>query len=860
MTIDRDLWQRARPLFDEIVDLEPDARRARLETIGKTDPAMRDAIERLLQADGYADEKLSGYDFAAASHSASTPINLDPLGIVGRTVSHFKMTEFVAAGGMGVVYKAADVTLGRVVAIKFPLPHQRLDDEAKERFIHEARSVAALDHPNLCTVYEFGESPHGLYLAMPFYQGETLKDRIARERVVPVADAVRIARQVAAGLSSAHAAGIVHRDLKPGNVMLLPDGSVKILDFGIAKVRDVQLTRSGVALGTIAYMAPGQAAGESADAQADLWAIGVMLYEMLTGVLPFRGPNEMAILHAIVHVEPEPASRLNKEVLPALDAIVSGLLQKNPTNRYSSASALLADLDAATAGAPVTHRPPAATRFARLRRRRLPLAVAGALALVGVAWVGRTLLRGQILPNAAAASSITSERTVAVLPFVNREGNVESAYLASGLTDELIAMLGRAGGVRIAGRSSAEELQREGLAAGAIAQRLGVGHLVDGTLRVASDTFHLGVRLTHMPDGVQLWTGNFNAPVAQLIALERQVADSVLEKLHSGSRVAPPPLTTDPVVYDRYLKARYAWGQRTEESLKEAIVYYRGALERDPRFAPAYAGMAEAYVNMSDYGWGMSHAEALARADVAANQAIALDASLDEAYVAEGAVLMSRRAYRESEASLQRAIQLNPNSPFAHHYYSLLLQMLGRAADSKGEAERVLAIDPLSALDIAHLGVVFASQGRLPQGREQLQNALRLSPNHTVALHYLGAVEAALGNYPAAEKWLRQGLSKSAGFPGGYGALAYTYTMSGRADQARRVMADARAAVSDERSRVNYALDLALTGQSDSAFAMLGTADWDIPTLIELRSDPLLRPFRANQRYAPLLARWNMKP
>ncbi len=381
---------------------------------------MRDTLERLLQADGVADEALRGYDFGAGSSGAASPtVGLDPLGIVGRTVSHFDVTEFVAAGGMGVVYKAADATLGRVVAIKFPLPHQRMDDEAKERFIHEARSVAALDHPNLCTVYEFGESAHGLYLAMPFYQGETLKDRIARERALPARDAVGITRQVAAGLASAHAAGIVHRDLKPGNVMILPDGSVKILDFGIAKVRDVRLTRTGVALGTIAYMAPGQAAGERADAQADLWAIGVMLSEMLTGVLPFRGPNEMAVLHAIMHMDPEPPSRVNRDVPPALDAVVAGLLQKDSSRRYASAAALLTDLDAATTGAPIAHTPPVAKRSGGPRVRRFAMSAVAAVILVAVVWFGRQML------HASGASASAMERSVAVLPFVDREGTTQ---------------------------------------------------------------------------------------------------------------------------------------------------------------------------------------------------------------------------------------------------------------------------------------------------------------------------------------------------------------------------------------------------------------------------------------------------
>ena len=856
MTIDRDLWQRARPLFDEIVDLDADARHARLEAIGRSEPAMRDTLERLLQADGVADEALRGYDFAAGPPGAALPpVDLDPLGIVGRTVSHFDVTEFVAAGGMGVVYKAADATLGRVVAIKFPLPHQRMDDEAKERFIHEARSVAALDHPNLCTVYEFGESAHGLYLAMPFYQGETLKDRIARDRALPARDAVGITRQVAAGLASAHAAGIVHRDLKPGNVMILPDGSVKILDFGIAKVRDVQLTRSGVALGTIAYMAPSQAAGERADAQADLWAIGVMLYEMLTGVLPFRGPNEMAVLHAILHHDPEPPSRINKDVPPSLDAVVAGLLQKDASRRYRSAAALLSDLDAAMTGAPAAHKPPVVKRSRGRAAWRVAISAAAALVLVAGVWFGRQLLRHESMQGAPSSSGV--DRSVAVL-LVDRDGNNDAtAYLAWALAEDVINFLGRASGVKVAAQAAAGTLQRKGLGERDIATQLGVKHLVNGTVRIASDTFFLAVHLTRVSDSSVVWKSDFKAPLARLSTLGREVADSLLHALQSGDRVASsePLPTTDPVAYELYRKARFAWRERTKEGLDVALENYQEAVTRDPHFAAAYAGMADAYVNMSNFGWGsISKREALARAERAVHKAISLDSLLAEAHAALGFVQMSRGRYPEAEASLRRSIQLNPNWLWAHHYYALLLSMVGRPADARAQAEIALAIDPLALPAMGHLGAISVSEGKLEQARGELQKALEVNPKFVVALYYLGAIDATSGDYTAAEKPLSQAFTQSPAFPGVRGALAYTYEKLHRPADAERLMADARTHLSDERSRVNYALSLAIVGQADSAFRMLSTAEWDVPTLIELRSDPLLSRFRSDPGYPGLVA------
>jgi len=305
MSDDRELWQRARPLFDELIELDNGARRPRLEAIGAEEPVLRKAVERLLMADLGSEAALSEFQFGSPRTAPQTVTGVrDPLGVIGQTVSHFRVVDYLAAGGMGVVYTAEDLELGRAVALKFPLPNQHMDRKVKERFINEARSAAALDHPNLCTIYEIGESDHGVFLAMPLYAGETLKDHIARQGSLPAAEALDIITQVAAGLASAHSAGIVHRDLKPGNVMLLPGGAVKVLDFGLAKIRDISLTGSRATLGTIGYMAPEQIRNGSVDARTDLWAIGVMLHEMLTGALPFRGEHEISILHALLHEEP----------------------------------------------------------------------------------------------------------------------------------------------------------------------------------------------------------------------------------------------------------------------------------------------------------------------------------------------------------------------------------------------------------------------------------------------------------------------------------------------------------------------------------------------------------------------------
>jgi hypothetical protein len=433
VTFDRELWQRARPLFDELIELDSGARGSRLSAIGQNDPALREAVERLLVADIGSEAALRDYAFGSPERAPAVTTELrDPLGIVGKTMSHFRVADYLASGGMGVVYTADDLQLGRTVALKFPLPQQHLDRSVKERFIHEARSAAALDHPNLCTVHEIGESDHGVFLAMPLYPGETLKDHIARSGPLSPSQSLDIAKQVTAGLASAHAAGIIHRDLKPGNVMLLPGGTVKVLDFGLAKIRDVSLTRSRMTLGTLGYAAPEQIRNDTVDARTDLWAIGVMMYEMLTGRLPFGGEHEVSILHAILHEEPPRPSLLNGKLSPELDALIDALLQKHRRDRYPSAEALLTDLEALQRGAALAHRTPFWSRTPRRRRaRKGMLPVIGFAALVTISAVVWNVSRGKVTPESPAAAGGSN---VPVLKFVGNTATVASSA-------ELIAAL-----------------------------------------------------------------------------------------------------------------------------------------------------------------------------------------------------------------------------------------------------------------------------------------------------------------------------------------------------------------------------------------------------------------------------------
>jgi serine/threonine-protein kinase len=400
-------WQATRALFDELVELDDASRGERLDAIGHSDPELRHDVERLLAGDASVESRLARVDAALGLHGVDIPARPerggDPLGLTGRMVSHFRVLEPLAVGGMGVVYRAEDVRLGRTIALKLPLPERCVGRDARERFIREGRAAGALDHPNVCSIHEVGESDEGLlYLAMTFYSGETLGARLARAGPLPVPQALAVARAIARGLGAAHAAGLVHRDVKPANVMLLPDDGVKVLDFGLAKPRDLSLTAPRAVMGTVAYMAPEQIRGVAADARADVWALGVVLYEMLTGRRPFDGEADISIAHAIVHDEPVPPRTLRADVPPAVERVVCALLEKERERRPPTAAAVEAMLADAEQG----RAPQPTWRDSLARRRRWPVGRFGAtvlLLVIAAAVTARELSRrGSVAPAPAS--------------------------------------------------------------------------------------------------------------------------------------------------------------------------------------------------------------------------------------------------------------------------------------------------------------------------------------------------------------------------------------------------------------------------------------------------------------------------
>jgi TolB-like protein len=494
---------------------------------------LRQAVESLLAADAEAGQRLAPLDAAFLSPATHTP---DSLGLAGRTVSHFRVLAPLGAGGMGVVYRAEDTRLGRPVALKFLLPPSSLDAAAKERFLQEAHSAAALDHPHLCTIHEVGESEDGrLFLAMALYAGETLKARLARAGFLPVAEALAIARQIAEGLGCAHAAGIVHRDLKPGNVMLLPDGTVKILDFGLAKARDRILSASSARLGTAAYMAPEQIRGEAVDARTDLWALGIVLYEMLTGRKPFAGEHEVAIAHAILHEKPVRPSELRPDVAAATDGLALTLLEKHPSRRLANTTAVLDELAAMR---PTDEPPARGTRtwsrrmtrtYAWLRRRPSRIAAAVAIGIMAAGAGFHLNRKGRGDPGAPSR--------VVVMPFANRSADAELDALGAMAADWVTQGLTEAPFLAVLDTRSALAAARTlGVAATpvAVGRETGTSVVVAGSYFLQSDSLQFQAQIASTADGSILFgIGGIAVPRERPMDGVEQLRQRVLAALAS---------------------------------------------------------------------------------------------------------------------------------------------------------------------------------------------------------------------------------------------------------------------------------------------------------------------------------------
>ena len=540
--------------------------------------------------------------------------------MIGSTISHYKILEKLGEGGMGVVYKAQDLKLDRIVAIKFLPPQLSSSAESKARFMQEAKAAAALNHPNILAVHEIDEQNGNLFLVMEYVEGRTLKQHILNLKSgtgIAVNQAIEWTVQIAQGLKAAHEKNIVHRDIKPENVMLTSDGNLKIMDFGIAKLQSSSgLTRTGASLGTLSYMSPEQAQGTAADHRSDLWSLGVVLYELLTGEVPFRGEHEAALLYLIVNDDPPPPSAMDKRIPRQIDFVVMKMLTKDRVQRSGNADEVLQSL---------------------------------------------ADVRKDIEANADGSKT----KAIAVLPFGNISPDKESDYFSAGLTEELIISLSKLKEIRVI--PSATSMQYKGTTKDTrtVGREVGARYVLSGNVRIFQDNLRISVELIDIETNTQIWADAYKGKLADVFdfqeRLAKQIVDALMVKLTPMEKaVLSKRATLNAEAFDCNLRARDFLYRRTKNCIQFAIQLFQKAIELDPRYASAYAGLGEAYATYYHYferkeSW-------LDKATESSLKALVYDPTLSEAYAALSLAYFGRKAFDEATTASQKAIELDPNN------------------------------------------------------------------------------------------------------------------------------------------------------------------------------------------------------
>ena len=779
-------------IFYAALDQEPDDVARFLETACEGDELLRRKVEALLASR----QRVGSFIETSTVGIATRIIESEQADLlVGQTFGHYKISKRIGSGGMGEVYLVSDVTAGRKAALKL-LPMRFTGDANRlKRFQQEARAVVALNHPNILTVYEIGQDHSTHYIASELIEGETLRQRLARGRI-EVGEAVDVAIQVASALAAAHEAGIVHRDINPGNIMLRPDGYVKVLDFGIAKLAGQELpvttsrdeapllveTNLGSILGTVCYMAPEQACGAQVDKGTDIWSLGAVLYEMVTGHVPFAGDTPGEVMSAILEKEPPPLTSYIARAPAELQQVISKTLRKGPEERYHSAHELLDALKELRHKLEVEADSARSIPASSWRRwTRSPTALALVVLVAALALTVPFYWHRNLTTNSPP------EKSIAVLPFLDLSQAKDQEYFCDGISEEILDALAKVDGLRVVARTSSFSFKGKTANASEVGKKLNVENVLEGTLRREGNRIRITAELINTRNSFHLWSETYERELQGVFALQDEITRAIVDALKVKLAVSlPAHEQRNTEAYDLYLQGLFFSKRSSEEDLRRALSFFQGALEKDPTYSRAWTGIAKVWYFLADVY--VKPLQAYPASKEAALKAIALDEKDAEAhcYLGETKRVLDWDL-EDEDAELKRALELDPNSAPAHFFSALIPLFRGELKEGLKLVLEAEKLDPVSPIISYVATAAYLANDQIDEAISEGQRTLLLDPNYFYLDSNLAAAYREKGNFAEAIALYTKS-QEATHLPSS--GLAITYTRMGRQVEARNILAD----------------------------------------------------------------------
>jgi eukaryotic-like serine/threonine-protein kinase len=787
--------------------------------------------------------------------------------MIGQTISHYRIVEQLGAGGMGVVFKAQDSRLERAVALKFLPEKLAQEPQALERFRREARAASALNHPGICTIYEIGEQDGREFIAMEFIDGETLRNHI-HGNPLPVEELLELGIQIAEALDAAHAEGIIHRDIKPANIFVTKRGRAKVLDFGLAKLvpkgvavadgdsggeSSTSTSIVGIISGTPSYMSPEQVRGDNLDARTDIFSLGLVLYEMATGRQAFGGGTGGAIIEAVLTRPPVSARSINPDIPPALEAVIEEALHKDREQRYQHTAELLADLQRLKRDIDSGRRNQAGDSTSLLASTAGPASSTG---------VSRSRVATQQSGSFRAPRVSKTIDSLAVLPFENVSRDPENDYLSDGITGSLINNLATVPKLRVMAQSTVFRYKGREIDPQAVGRELNVRAVLTGRMMQSGGSLRIGTELVDVATGSQLWGAQFDRKPGDIFVIQDEISNEISGKLRlqltrSEKKRLIKRHTEDAEAYRLYLQGRHHWNRWTEEGFYKAIGYFQQAIQKDPSYALAYAGVADCYVLL---GWNsyLPPKDAFPKGKAAAMTALKIAPDLGEAHTDLAAVLwLHDWQWPEAQKEFQRSLELSPCYPTANHYYAECLMTMGRNAEALTRMKKSLELDPLSLIINDAIGWAHYHARQYDEAVEQLLRTVELDPNYPMTYWLLGLLYRKTARHDLAISAGEKGVNLSGGSPLMRAALAQTFAVAGATQKAIQILEDLQRLATERYVAPHFFAGIYVgLGEHDRALEYLEKSyaehcHW----LIYLHIDPSLDDLRNDPRFHDLLRR-----